>query len=84
MMSRTVYKGMRIDWAPDECAAPLPQPSMRARTPITHVTIKPIPITNTYALLDTTSDQDSESQTESCMSNGIRLDRSSWADAAVA
>lgn len=26
MMSRGGYKGMRIEWYPDECAAPLPKP----------------------------------------------------------
>ncbi|KAI9700764.1 MAG: hypothetical protein M1836_002133 [Candelina mexicana] len=26
MMSRGCYKGMRIEWYPDECAAPLPKP----------------------------------------------------------
>lgn len=25
MMSRAVYKGMRIEWYPDECAHPLPK-----------------------------------------------------------
>jgi hypothetical protein len=25
MMSRTLYKGLRIEWYPDECAAPLPK-----------------------------------------------------------
>jgi hypothetical protein len=30
MMSRQPYKGMRIEWYPDECAAPLPQPQVRA------------------------------------------------------
>lgn len=84
MMSRTVYKGTRIDWAPDECAAPLPQPSMRARAPAVHVPIKPVPITNMYALLDTGSNEDSDSQTESYMSNSIRLDCSNWAETAIA
>ena len=27
MMSRSTYKGMKIEWYPDECAQPLPKPS---------------------------------------------------------
>ncbi|KAF2632471.1 hypothetical protein BU25DRAFT_454789 [Macroventuria anomochaeta] len=84
MMSRTIYKGTRIDWAPDECAAPLPQPSMRTRLPVMRVPSIPLSMTNTYALLDTGSDIDSDAQTESYISNGIRLDRNDWAKAAVA
>lgn len=84
MMSRTIYKGTRIDWAPDECAAPLPQPSMRVRAPVMHIHSMPITMANTYALLDTGSDIDSDSQTEPYLSNGIRLDHNDWADAAVA
>ena len=84
MMSRTVYKGMRIDWAPDECAAPLPQPAIRIRLPAVHVPSMPLPMVNTYALLDTGSDVDSDSQTESYMSKGIRLNCNDWANSAVA
>jgi hypothetical protein len=29
MMSRRDYKGMRIDWFPDECADPLPLPAIQ-------------------------------------------------------
>ncbi|KAF9697226.1 hypothetical protein EKO04_005008 [Ascochyta lentis] len=83
MMSRTVYKGTRIDWAPDECAAPLPQPSVKARRPVLNVPATPISMTNTYALLDTSSDVESDSQTEPYLTNGIRLGRSDWADVAV-
>lgn len=34
MMSRRDYKGMRIDWFPDECADPLPLPTVRRGPPI--------------------------------------------------
>ena len=84
MMSRTVYRGTRIDWVPDECAVPLPQPNMRARPPLMHVASTPLSMGNTYALLDTGSDVDSDSPTEPYMSNGIRLDCHDWNDAAVA
>lgn len=76
MMSRTIYKGTRIDWAPDECATALPQPSMRTRPPVTRIPSVPLPMTNTYALLDTGSEIDSDGHTDSFMSNDILLDRS--------
>lgn len=84
MMSRTLYKGTRIDWAPDECAAQLPPPNVRARLPITQVPSLPLPTANSYALLYPSSDLDSDSQTESYMTNGVRLDPHDWKDAAVA
>lgn len=84
MMSRTIYKGTRIDWAPDECASSLPPPSMRTRPPIMRTPSMPRSMMNTYALLDTSSEIDSDSQTESYMSNGICPDRNDWANAAVA
>lgn len=84
MMSRTLYKGVRIDWGRDECAAPLPQPYMKARPPVMKIPSMPLPLTNTYALLDTSSDIDSDSQTELYMSNGVRLDRNDWNDTVVA
>ncbi|KAF1932994.1 uncharacterized protein M421DRAFT_1566 [Didymella exigua CBS 183.55] len=84
MMSRTVYKGTRIDWASDECAAALPQPSMRTRAPVMHMPSVPFSMTNTYALLDTVSEVDSDGPNESFGSNGILLNHNDWASAAVA
>lgn len=84
MMSRTIYKGTRIDWAPDECATPLPQLDMRVRPPITRTAPMPLPVMNTYALLDTSSEIDSDTQTESCVHSGIPLEHKGWADTAVA
>ena len=83
MMSRTVYKGTRIDWGSDRCAAALPQPAMRSRPPVMRVPSIPFSMTNTYALLDTGSEIDSDGPNESFMSNGIPLDRNDWARAAV-
>ncbi|KAF1959946.1 hypothetical protein CC80DRAFT_584767 [Byssothecium circinans] len=82
-MSRSVYKGLRIDWSPDECAAPLPRQPNRARTAAPAVYVKPMPITNPYALLDTGSSADTDSEDGSYMNNGIRISNQ-WADAAVA
>ncbi|KAJ4333148.1 hypothetical protein N0V95_009502 [Ascochyta clinopodiicola] len=84
MMSRTNYKGTRIEWGLDECAAPLPQLSTKPRAPVANTPSIPVPMANTYALLDTSSDVDSDSQTEQYLSNGIRLDRNDWVNAAVA
>ncbi|KAJ4382104.1 hypothetical protein N0V86_002433 [Didymella sp. IMI 355093] len=84
MMSRMVYKGTRIDWAPDECAAALPQPIMRSRSPVMRIPSVPFSTTNAYALLDTGSEIDSDGPNESFVSNGIPLDRNNGASAVVA
>ena len=84
MLSRTVYRGTRIDWAPDECAAALPQPSVRSRPPVMRLSSVPLLMSNTYAPLDTGSEVELEGPNESFRSNGILLDRSEWASAAVA
>jgi hypothetical protein len=84
MMSRTVYKGTRIDWGPDQCAAALPQPAMRSRPPVTRIPPVPFSMTNPYAPLDTGSEIDSDGPNELFRSNGIPLDRNDWASAAVA
>jgi len=61
MMSRTVYKGARVEYYADECAAPLPRPESKARVPvIQHVAMKPVPLVNQYALLGTGSDSEFE------------------------
>lgn len=83
MMSRTVYKGLRIEWCPDECAAPLPRPTLKVHTAPTPSPMKPVPITNRFTLLDALSDMDSDSEESSCHANGISV-RNQWADAAVA
>ena len=81
MMSRTLYKGHRIDWYPDECAAPLPRPS--AKIPQMAPVKKTLP-TNPYAVLGLDIvDSDSEDENLSYLANGIRLSNN-WADATVA
>jgi hypothetical protein len=84
MMSRTSYKGLRIDYYPDECAAPLPRPSMKFNVTQPSAAIKPKPIANAYALLDTGSDDESDSDTESYITEGVRVDHHNWASTAVA
>ena len=85
MMSRTAYKGLRIDWYPDECAAPLPRP-LRKQPSTQSIPVKSVPIANRYTLLDTGSDLDSDSDSdgESYLTSGIRVDGANWADATVA
>ena len=84
MMSRTAYKGSRIDYYPDDCAAPLPRPSSKVHIPVQHVSMKSMAIKNQYALLDTGSDSSSDSDDENFVTNGIRVDGHHWADTAVA
>jgi hypothetical protein len=83
MMSRTSYKGLRVEYYPDECATPVPRPP-RAQYAASPVAMKPKPITNAYALLDTGSNADSSSEDESFITEGVRVDQHRWADAAVA
>ncbi|ORX99218.1 hypothetical protein BCR34DRAFT_606690 [Clohesyomyces aquaticus] len=82
MMSRTAYKGMRIDWYPDECATPLPKPPSRAQIPAQQP-LKPAPVTNLYTLLDSDgNDLDTDEEEESYLSNGVPVNN--WADATAA
>lgn len=83
MMSRTVYKGARIEYCPDECAEPLPRPA-KAHNPVQRVPLKPAPLVNQYALLDTGSDDDSESEDESYTIHGVQVDNYHWADGVAA
>jgi hypothetical protein len=84
MMSRTAYKGLRIDYYPDECSAPLPRPATKVHV-APSTALKPKPIMNAYALLDTGSDDDdSESEEDSYITEGIRIDQHNWANATVA
>jgi hypothetical protein len=34
MMSRAPYKGLKVEWYPDECANPLPKPQERTPAPV--------------------------------------------------
>lgn len=83
MMSRTAYKGLRIEWYPDECATPLPKPALRVHTSAQAIPVKAVPITNRYTLLDIDdADVDSDEE-EEYMTSGIPVNEN-WADAALA
>jgi len=96
MMSRALYKGLKIEWYPDECAAPIPKitepiaapaipqkGSMSMKQPKTSSS-------NLYSLLDldesdVEEDSDADDTTTSQAlpgypSNGVKIN---WADAAV-
>jgi hypothetical protein len=83
MMSRTIYKGTRVEYYADECAGPLPQPK-KANIPITRMPMKTAPVVNQYALLDTGSDNGSESEDELYKTHGVQVDGYQWADGVVA
>ncbi|KAF2199253.1 hypothetical protein GQ43DRAFT_442649 [Delitschia confertaspora ATCC 74209] len=87
MMSRSGYKGLRIEWYPDECAGSLPttRPAgFRGYTATPRsAPIKPMATVNPYNLLNMDgTDHDSEEEEESYIDNGVPL--SSWADATAA
>ena len=86
MMSRAAYKGMRIEWYPDECAQPLPRPHISARkenvasSPAKKATA---PVNRFQMLMDGTEDGSSEDEdhagtTLSDFSNLNINARSSW------
>ena len=84
MMSRTAYKGLRIEYTADECAGPIPHLKPHI-APIRSV-LKPKPTTNTYAILDldTGSDGLSSSDDDSYLTEGVRVGHYHWADATAA
>lgn len=89
MMSRTEYKGLRIEWYPDECAAPLskvPARSWKDHLPVPRPGAATIvaPVTNRFALLNTDgteSGSDDEEDTKDFSGYGVRHDN--WADAGL-
>lgn len=82
-MSRTAYKGTHIEYYPDGCAEPLPRP-VKTQTPVSRMPMKPMSVVNQYALLDTGSDDGSQSDEESYMTKGVKVDGYHWADSVVA
>lgn len=72
MMSRTGYKGMRIEYYPDECAEPLRQPA-KVSGHVQHAPLKPAPPVNQFALLDIGTDDDSESEDDSYGIHGVNV-----------
>ena len=75
MMSRLTYKGMKIEWYPDECAQPLPKAQylFRRENRASSPAQKPIAAPNRFQMLcmDTTEDgsSDEEAQTKTTLSD---------------
>ena len=80
MMSRTAYKGLRIDWYPDECAGPLPQPqkSRNFASPVRPGASKPVATINPYNLLNADGSDTSSDDDEASSNDGVRV--TNWAD----
>ncbi|CAI6340333.1 unnamed protein product [Periconia digitata] len=83
-MSRLLYKGLRIDWHPDECAVPVPRKTKKLDNSLSSVAMKSMRTANRYTLLETEWDYDSDSEEEgSYLTDGINI-APHWPDAAVA
>jgi hypothetical protein len=88
MMSRGAYKGLKIEWFTDECAAPLPKQqgsSWKTQASINQPRRVPTPLANRFGLLNLDapdeSEEDSEQSTSGVPEYGIGLN---WADAGIA
>ena len=74
MMSRTAYKGLRIDWYADECALALPKATSRMPPTAAPQPSRKIPFTNPYTVLGADSaGSDSDEDEESYMTSGVRV-----------
>lgn len=59
MMSRAMYKGMKIEWYPDECALPLPKQQWTPRKEsILQPVKKPITAFNRFQMLNMDGTED--------------------------
>ncbi|PVI06202.1 hypothetical protein DM02DRAFT_38092 [Periconia macrospinosa] len=82
-MSRSVYKGLRIDWHPDECAVPLPRKAAKSDNSLPTVALKSMSTANRYSLLETEWDDESDSDDGSSVVGNFHITRE-WSDTAVA
>ena len=58
-MSRATYKGMRIEWYPDECAQPLPKMQFAPkRENVQQLPKKPQPMVNRFQMLNMDGTED--------------------------
>ncbi|TKA67324.1 hypothetical protein B0A49_04622 [Cryomyces minteri] len=86
MMSRSTYKGCKIEWYPDECATPLPAIHLARKDKVSLPSKKNVSLTNRFELLntdgtETNSDEDDVQTTTGLSSYGVGL---SWADNSIA
>ena len=65
MMSRAAYKGMRIEWYPDECAQSLPKMQFAPKRENTQqLPKKPQPMVNRFQMLNIDGTEDSSEENE--------------------
>jgi hypothetical protein len=86
MMSRQSYKGLRVDWYPDECAAPLPKLDLPSYNMTQPKKIGPKANANLYAaLLDMDGNDEGVEQDDddTIPAGGIAIGIN-WADNAIA
>ena len=83
MMSRLTYKGMRIDYYPDECAGPLPKIQYVPKREVPPPVKKLDPTVNRFQMLNLVGAEDDSDEDEmtSCTSLGGGI---SWADTSIA
>lgn len=64
-MSRAVYKGMKIEWYPDECAQPLPKVQHVPKKESVPVTSKKLnPMVNRFQMLNMDGTEDGSEDDE--------------------
>jgi hypothetical protein len=74
MMSRKGYKGLRIDWYADECAAALPKATFKMPPTAASPPSRKIPVTNRYTVLGPDSaGSETDEESESYMTSGVRV-----------
>ncbi|EEH04479.1 conserved hypothetical protein [Histoplasma capsulatum G186AR] len=84
MMSRLAYKGMKIEYYPDECARPLPKVQYVPKKVVPSPPVKKAtPMANRFQMLnmDGANDSDEEDELTSTTSLGGNL---SWANSSIA
>ena len=65
MMSRATYKGMRIEWYPDECAQPLPKVQIAPKKEtVQQPPEKPQPSMNRFQMLNMDGTEDGSEEDE--------------------
>ncbi|KAK5154033.1 hypothetical protein LTR04_006123 [Oleoguttula sp. CCFEE 6159] len=86
MMSRSTYKGCKIEWYPDECATPLPAIHQARKDKVSLPSKNNVSLTNRFELLNTdgteaNSDEDDVQTTTGLSSYAVEL---SWVDNSTA
>ncbi|KAK2747829.1 hypothetical protein FQN55_004705 [Onygenales sp. PD_40] len=83
MMSRLTYKGMKIEYYPDECAAPLPKMQYASKK-VAPVPVKKLdPMANRFQMLNMDGAEDSEEEDELTSSTSLG-GNISWANSSIA